>query len=86
MPKQTGKFSSRLLSEIADEVRADWTVINNSGARDALDCMSKMGRIGDSFGADPNGYSVIATFLSNAIGWRGPTARRIKKELRAMGV
>jgi hypothetical protein len=47
--------------------------------------MSKMGRNGDSFGANPNGYSVIAIFISNAIGWHGQAARRIKKELRAMG-
>ncbi len=46
--------------------------------------MEKMGKVTDRFGADPNGFSVIGTFLGNAIGWRGEVARRIKKELRTM--
>ncbi|MCK9516227.1 MAG: hypothetical protein M0Q87_09335 [Ottowia sp.] len=74
----------RTLREIAREIRADWHVINNGGAREALECMEKMGNITDRFGADPNGYSVVGAFLGNSIGWRGETARRIKKELRAM--
>lgn len=74
----------RKLKEIAAEIQADWRVINNAGARDALDCMKKMGAVTDRFGADPNGYSVVGAFLGNAIGWRGEVARRIKKELRQM--
>lgn len=74
----------RKIKEIAAEIQADWRVINNAGARDALDCMKKMDHITDRFGADPNGYSVVGAFLSNAIGWRGNVANRIKKELRQM--
>lgn len=74
----------RMLSEIAAEIQADWTVINNAGAREALECMKKMGEITDRFGADPNGYSVVGAFLGNAVGWRGPVARRVKKELKQM--
>lgn len=74
----------RTVREIAVEILADWTVINNTGARDALECMRKMGAITERFGADPNGYSVVGTFLGNSIGWRGPVARRVKKELRQM--
>jgi hypothetical protein len=74
----------RKLKEIAAEIQADWPVINNAGARDALDCMKQMGVVTDGFGADPNGYSVVGAFLGNAIGWRGEVARRIKKELRQM--
>lgn len=72
----------RTIREIAIDIQADWKVINNAGARDALKCMKQMGQITDHFGADPNGYSVVAAFLGNSIGWRGPVARRIKKELR----
>jgi hypothetical protein len=74
----------RTLSEIAVEIFADWTVINNAGALDALECMRKMGAVTERFGADPNGYSVVGAFLVNSIGWRGPVARQIKKELRQM--
>lgn len=74
----------RTLKEIAVEILADWSVINNAGARDALECMKKMGIITEKFGADPNGYSVVSEFLGNSIGWRGPVAKRIKKELRQM--
>ena len=74
----------RTLREIAAEIQADWTVINNAGASDALECMKKMGAITEPFGADPNGYSVVGAFFGNSIGWRGPVARRVKKELRQM--
>jgi len=74
----------RTLSEIAAEIQADWIVINNAGAREALKCMRKIDAITERFGADSNGYSIVGTFLSNAIGWRGPVARRVKKELRHM--
>lgn len=74
----------RKLSEIATEVILDWSIINNSAARDALNCMKTMGTITDRFAADPNGYSVVAVFLGNAIGWRGEKARAIKLELRQM--
>jgi hypothetical protein len=74
----------RTLSEIAAEIQADWKTINNGGARDALECMKQMGQVTERFGADPNGYSVVGAFLGNAIGWQGPVARRIKKELREM--
>ena len=74
----------RTLNEIAAEIQADWPVINNAGARDALECMKKMGLITERFAADPNGYSVVGTFLTHSIGWRGDVARRIKKELKQM--
>ena len=44
----------RTLREIAKEIRADWHVINNAGAKDAIACMEKMGSITGRFGADPN--------------------------------
>jgi hypothetical protein len=69
----------RTLKEIAAEIQADWTVINNAGARDALKCRKEMGLITERFGADPNGYSVVGAFLGNSIGWRGPVARGVKK-------
>jgi hypothetical protein len=74
----------RRLAEIAVEVRKDWHPINNGAAVSALEAMAKMGLVTEPFGFDRNGYGVIGLFLSNATGWRGPVARRIKSELRAM--
>jgi len=74
----------RTLREIALDIASDWKVIKNAGARDALACMKEMGKVTERFGADPNGYSIIGTFLSSSVGWRGEVARRIKRELREM--
>ncbi len=74
----------RSLNVIAAEICSDWGIIKNEGAREALECMSKMGSIADKFGFDPKGHSVVGAFLANSIGWRGPVARRVKKELRQM--
>lgn len=72
----------RTLREIAFDIASDWKVIRNTGARQALECMKKMGEATEPFGADPNGYSVVGAFLANSIGWRGAVARRVKRELR----
>jgi hypothetical protein len=77
-------MTQRTLREIADEIEADWLVINNQAAKQALDQMKTMGAIEAPFGADPNGYAVVGSFLTHAIGWKGNVARRIKKELRKM--
>jgi hypothetical protein len=74
----------RTLRGIACDIRADWHDIRNQGAVEALNCMMKMDAIEEPFFADANGAAVVGTFLGHAIGWRGPTARRIKKELRSM--
>lgn len=74
----------RTLREIATEIQADWPVINNAGARNALECMRNMELITQGFSGDPNGYSVVGAFLIHSVGWRGAVARRVKKELRQM--
>jgi hypothetical protein len=76
--------AQRTLREIAREIEADWLVINNQAARKALDYMKTMGAIEAPFAADPNGYAVVGSFLTHAIGWKGKVARRVKKELRTM--
>ena len=72
----------RSLAEIASEIRRDWKA-PYFGAVPYINAMSTMGRIGESYGADP-GREIVAYFLGNATGWRGPTAKRIKAELNAM--
>jgi len=74
----------RPIWDIAAEIERDWRVINNQGARKALDHMKTMGSTEDPFGLDDSGHGVIGSFLLHAIGWKGEVARRIKKELREM--
>lgn len=73
---------SRLLRDIAQEIRADWTN-PYFGAVPYLDAMHSLGTMADHYYAD-SARSIVLYFLANAQTWRGETARRIKAELRAM--
>ena len=73
---------TRLLADIAREIRQDWHPVNYA-AKPYLDAMREMGTVSAGYGAD-SGASVVRYFLSNATAWRGDTARRVKKELIAM--
>ena len=73
---------SRGLSEIAAEIRRDWTNPNYA-AKPYLDAMRQLGGINENYGCD-SAKSVVLYFLCNASTWRGETAKRIKKELKKM--
>jgi hypothetical protein len=45
----------RDLRDIAIDIKRDWRVINNQGAKKALDHMRGMGAITDPFYYDPDG-------------------------------
>ncbi len=72
----------RSLDQVAHEIKRDW---KNPyfGAVPYLQAMAQMRFVGQSYGADDE-WTIIIYFLSNATGWKGETARRIKKELKAM--
>ena len=72
----------RALHEIAREIRKDWTKVNYA-AKPYLDAMASLDSIKDKYHYD-SGKSVVLYFLSNASGWRGENAKRIKAELRSM--
>lgn len=76
----------RPLNDIAIEIESDkaWTSVRNTGAQLALGHMKQMGVVTDPFYCDPDGYGLASSFLVNSVGWKGPVARRIKKELRVM--
>lgn len=87
---------TRTLREIALEVWNDWPAARNAGTWDSqlgmyvgehpahpyLLAMLTLESMTDRFHED-GARSVVAYFLSNATGWRGETARRIKAELKA---
>lgn len=72
----------RSLSEIAIEIKADWTNIY-FGAEPYLQALAILKTMNDKYGLD-DAQSIVAYFLSNAHTWRGEVARRIKKELNKM--
>jgi len=73
----------RPLFVIAQDVRDHWTNVY-FGAEPYLRAMSRLNWLTDPYGAD-DGESIVLYFVeSNASGWRGEDARRIKAELRAM--
>jgi len=74
--------SPRHLSQIAVDIRANWPR-PYFGAVPYIDAMRELTHITDHYFAD-TGRSVVLYFLSNATTWRGPEARRIKAELKAL--
>lgn len=76
------KIQNRPLHAVARDIRNDWTN-PYFGAVPYLQAMSLLDSIDDMYGFD-TAKSIVRYFLSNASTWRGETAKRIKKELKAM--
>ena len=72
----------RPLHEIADDVRRHWPK-PYFGAVPYLQAMRQLDGLNGEYGAD-SARSIVNYFLANAQTWRGPEARRIKAELKAM--
>ena len=73
---------SRPLNEIAREIRKYWENVNYA-AKPYLEAMLSLHSINDKYGYD-DGKSIVLYFLSNASGFRGEHAKRIKAELKAI--
>jgi hypothetical protein len=72
----------RPLYAIAREIRADWKK-PYFGAVPYLDAMGSLENICGMYGQD-DARSIVLYFLSNASSWRGPVAKRVKAELKAL--
>lgn len=72
----------RPIYQIARDIRADWKR-PYFGAVPYLDAMASLNSPEDSYYAD-DARSVVLYFLTNASTWRGPAAKAIKAELKAM--
>jgi hypothetical protein len=68
------------ISELANIIRRDWKNVKFS-AKPYLDSMRGLHDITDSDWHD-SGRQVVAYFLANAAGWRGPIAKAVKAELK----
>lgn len=77
---------TRPLYIIASEIRDNWSIIGKGVspyAEPYLAAMETIGSIDDMYYSD-TADSVVRYFLTNANGWRGETAKRIKAELKGM--
>ena len=72
----------RPIYEIAKDIKKDWKK-PYFGAKPYLDAMTTLNSINDNYGWD-SAKTIVLYFLGNASTWRGETARKIKKELKAM--
>lgn len=75
-------MTNRPIYEIARDIRSNWPKVNYAAAP-YLAAMRDLNAISDKYIYD-TGASVVRYFLANASSWRGPEAKRIKAELKAM--
>lgn len=75
-------IGQRPLFVIAQEIEEAWDNVSPY-ARPYLDAMKSLVTPAQPYFAD-SGTSIVLYFLSNATGWRGDAARRIKAELKEM--
>ena len=72
----------RPLWRIAQDIQADWKNVY-FGAVPYLEALHELDKITDSYGCDPAKH-IVNYFLSNASSWRGPVAKAVKAELKAL--
>jgi hypothetical protein len=72
----------RPLNVIAREISRAWVNVY-FGAVPYLDAMGSLDNVRENYGED-SAKSIVLYFLSNATGWRGPDAKRIKAELKKL--
>ena len=73
---------SRSISAIAADISRAWARPNYAAAP-YLGAMLSLGSVSDTFGAD-SAKSVVIYFLCNASTFRGPAAKALKAELKAL--
>jgi hypothetical protein len=78
----TDPNSPRPICNIAEEIIKDWKNVDHA-AYPYLNAMFNLSKTTDKYGLD-DAKSIVLYFLSNAGGWKGVVARRIKKELKKM--
>lgn len=72
----------RAICDIAYDIRKEWKK-PYFGAVPYLDAMCGLDSINDSYGAD-SARSIVLYFLGNAATFRGPRAKELKAELKAL--
>lgn len=77
----------RTLRTIAGEIFRDWTTMRERGenhpAYPYAHAMRGLEKVTDRYALD-SGNDIVRRFLSNAGGWRGDVAKRVKAELKGL--
>ncbi len=75
----------RKISELAVEIEADpaWKKVTSTDAHKILKMMKTAGLVNATFGADLNGWPLLASFRSCTHQWKGPEARRLRAEIKS---
>ena len=73
---------NRSIRTIALEIKRDWKKVSPY-AEPYLEAMLSLNSINDNYYFD-SGKSIVLYFLSNASGFRGDAAKRIKAELKQL--
>lgn len=81
-PQTTKSSTTRPIYVIAQDIKKNWARVY-FGAVPYLQAMCQLTDLKDMYGMD-SAESVVLYFLSNASTWRGPEAKRIKAELKAI--
>ena len=81
-PHEQPSTEPRSLRTIAYDVRRSWPNVNYA-AEPYLSAMARLEDVRENYGYD-SARSIVLYFLSNARGWRGPDAKRIKAELKGL--
>lgn len=77
------KERHRPLRQIAREIAQDWGNKMSPHAKPYVNAMMSLDQITDKFYAD-DAQDIVLRFGVNAAQWRGPKAREIKAELKAI--
>lgn len=77
-----GVTEARSIGAIAQDIKADWKNVY-FGAVPYLSAMMSLDKMSDSYG-DDDARSIVTYFLGNAKTWKGPKAKEIKAELKAL--
>ena len=70
------------LHAYAAEIRKDWKK-PYFGAVPYIDALGALNTMADNYGLDP-APGIVAYFLANARGWKGPVAKAVKADLNAL--
>ena len=82
-PMADTTITVRPICAIARDIRKAWGEKVYFGARPYLDAMGSISSITDMYGYD-DAKSIVLYFLANASTFRGPQARALKLELKAL--
>lgn len=73
----------RSLKEIAAEIKEDWGSAMSGIAAPYVEAMSELDTLHDRYHLD-SAVEMVSRFIGVAGTWRGPVAKRVKAELKAM--